>query len=208
MSTPPSALIFDFGNVLAHFDYAIACERLARPMGLTGRDFLETARDRGLMPLVHQYERGDMTSREFTSRATALMGLDLSHDEFAAAWADIFQLNESVAALVAGLKASGYTLLLGSNTNEIHARQFRRQFAESLAHFDRLVLSFEVREIKPAAGFYHACARAARRPPHECAFIDDMPENVAGARAAGLTALHYRDTPSLIEDLHGLGVVL
>lgn len=208
MPSHPYALIFDFGNVLAHFDYAIACARLAGPMGLSGRDFLETARARGVTPILQQYERGDMTSREFTDTVSTLMGLDISHDAFAAAWADIFQLNEPVAELVAGLKASGHTLILGSNTNAMHAGHFRRQFAAVLAHFDRLVLSYEVREIKPAAGFYHACARAAGRPPHECVFIDDLPENVEGARAAGLAALLYRETPSLIEGLRGLGVAL
>ncbi len=97
-------------------------------------------------------------------------------------------------------------MILGSNTNEIHATHLRRQFAAPLAHFDHLVLSYQVRKIKPAAGFYLACARAAERAPHECVFIDDMPENVEGARAAGLNALHYRETASLVEDLRALGV--
>ena len=33
-----------------------------------------------------------------------------------------------------------------------------------------------------------------------------MPENVDGARAAGLVALHYRSTEVLLEELAGLGV--
>ncbi len=203
---PPKALVFDFGNVFAHFDYLRACERFAAPLGISGALFLETARARGLTPILMQYERGDLSSREFSEKVMELMGLNLSHESFAAAWADIFQLNEPVAALVANLKASGYRLILGSNTNEIHATHFRRQFAAPLAHFDHLVLSYEVREIKPAAGFYLACTRAAARAPHECVFIDDMLENVEGARAAGLNALHYRETASLVEDLRALSV--
>jgi glucose-1-phosphatase len=205
---PPKALIFDFGNVFAHFDYLRACERLAAPLGFSGRAFLKTARERGLTPILQQYERGDLTSREFSGAVLKMMGLDLSHEAFATAWADIFQLNEPVAALVEELKAAGHTLILGSNTNEMHATHFRRQFAEPLAYFDHLVLSYQVREIKPAAEFYHACARAAGRSPGECVFIDDMPENVEGARSAGLDGVHYRDTPSLIADLRALGVRL
>ena len=54
-----------------------------------------------------------------------------------------------MARLVADLKRQGYTLLLGSNTNILHARFFRRHFAETLDHFDHLVFSYEVGELKP-----------------------------------------------------------
>ena len=96
--------------------------------------------------------------------------------------------------------------MLGSNTNDLHAAQFRRQFAETLGHFDRLVLSYEIGHIKPTADFYLACAEAAGAPPGECVFIDDLAENIEGARAAGLVGLVFRDVPTLIADLAALGV--
>ncbi len=39
-----------------------------------------------------------------------------------------------------------------------------------------------------------------------CVFIDDMPENVEGARQAGLRAIHYLTTGTLIDELRRLGV--
>jgi glucose-1-phosphatase len=204
MRTP--ALIFDFGNVVAHFDYTRAAEALGRRAGFSGPELLARLRSLGLTPLVQGFERGEMTPEAFAASACALAGLDLPHDEFTAAWCDIFWLNEPVARLVATLKARGYTLVLGSNTNALHAGFFRRRFAEHLAPFDRLVLSHEVGHLKPAAPFYHACAEAAGAPPEACVFIDDLPENVAGARAAGLVGLHYRDHPTLLAELRALGV--
>ena len=204
MRTP--ALIFDFGNVVAHFDYSRAAETLGRSLGLSGLELLLRLRSLGLTPLVQSYERGEMTSEAFVEAACALAGLALPYDEFTAAWCDIFWLNEPVARLVAALKARGYPLVLGSNTNALHAGFFRRRFAEQLAPFDRLVLSYEVGHIKPSAPFYHACADAAGAPPGSCVFIDDLPENVAGARAAGLIGLHYRDHPTLLAELRALGV--
>ncbi|MCA1686035.1 MAG: HAD family phosphatase [Planctomycetia bacterium] len=130
----------------------------------------------------------------------------MPHEEFARAWSDIFCLNEPVAALVRNLKASGYPLILGSNTNELHASQFRRQFRETLTHFDRLVLSYEIGHIKPSAEFYLTCARAADAAPGDCLFIDDLPENVEGARSAGLSGLLYQDVTTLLNDLRSLGV--
>jgi len=200
------ALIFDFGNVVAHFDYRVACARLGRPLGSSGEELLEQVRGLGFSPLVQEYERGRMSSEAFSRGFCALVGLEVTHDEFARAWVDIFRLNEPIAGVVADLKRRGYTLVLGSNTNDLHAVQFRRQFAATLAHFDHLILSYEIGHIKPSAAFYQACAQAAGAPASECLFIDDLPENVAGARAAGMEGVVFRDVPSLLEALRGLGV--
>ncbi len=80
MPVPPKALVFDFGNVFAHFDYLRACERFAAPLGISGALFLETARARGLTPILMQYERHeDLSSEEFSEAVIELMGLSLSH---------------------------------------------------------------------------------------------------------------------------------
>jgi glucose-1-phosphatase len=201
------ALIFDFGNVLAFFDYRKAAEHLGRPLGLSGEAFLERVRSLGFSSLVARYERGQTSARAFSKAVTELAGLKISHEEFAAAWSDIFWLNEPVARLAAGLKRQGYTLVLGSNTNDLHAAQFRRQFAGTLALFDRLVLSFEIGHSKPSAAFYLACAKAASAAPEDCLFIDDLSENVAGARAVGMSGLVFLDSARLEADLERLGIV-
>src|SRR4051812_36900845 len=69
------ALIFDFGNVVAHFDYRKACETLGRPHGLSGEAFLERARRLGFSPLIHQYESGAISSKAFSRGVCALVGL-------------------------------------------------------------------------------------------------------------------------------------
>ena len=51
-----------------------------------------------------------------------------------------------------------------------------------------------------------ACLDAVGVPAGSCVFIDDALANVEGARAAGLQAIHYRDTPGLIAELRALGV--
>ena len=200
------ALIFDFGNVVAHFDYKKATATLGARLGISGDELLDRLRTLGFSELVKSYESGRLTAEEFSKGVSKLVGLAITHDEFVAAWSDIFEANESIAPLLASLKRAGYTLVLGSNTNDLHAGQFRRQFAETLAHFHRLVLSYEVGHIKPSAAFYLACVEAAGAPPCDCVFIDDLPENVEGARAAGLVGILYRETPELIRDLASIGI--
>ena len=136
----------------------------------------------------------------------SLADLNLPYDEFVEAWQDIFWLNEPIARLIGLLDAAGYTLLLGSNTNVLHSTYFRREFASTLDRFDKLVLSHEVGHMKPAGEFYAACVAAAGLPAASCLFVDDLFENVDGARRAGLVGLHYVDTPSLITAMGRLGV--
>jgi glucose-1-phosphatase len=200
------ALIFDFGNVVAHFDYHKASETLGQRFQVSGAKFVDRLRTTGLSALVERYETGQVSSEAFSAEFRAAAGLKISHTDFASAWSDIFWLNEPVARLVEALKASGYRLVIGSNTNELHARRFRRQFADTLAHFDRLVLSYEVGHAKPSPAFYQACVQAADAPADACVFIDDLPVNVEGARAAGLVGLHYQDAATLRADLARLGV--
>ncbi|MDB5349014.1 MAG: haloacid dehalogenase superfamily protein subfamily variant 3 with third motif having or [Planctomycetota bacterium] len=202
------ALIFDFGNVFAFFDYTRMGTTLGKSLGLSGEQFLDRIRQAGFTPLLQAYESGKMPAEEFGQAVCALVGLELSHDEFASAWRDIFWLNEPVVKLIADLRASGYTLVLGSNTNELHATHFLQQFAEALAPFHHLVLSYKVGQIKPATSFYLACAKAAGEAPEACIFIDDLPENVAGANAAGLRGVLFQDVPTLKDDLRQLGVDL
>ena len=200
------ALIFDFGNVIAYFDFVRATTRLGAPLGLSGLELYERLGPLGFAGLLAEFERGRLTGREFSTRVASMIETTIDHDEFVAAWVDIFTPNESILPLIDALKAQGYSLFLGSNTNDLHATHFRVQFGSTLRSFDRLVLSHEVGHIKPSAQFFLACAAAASAAPEDCVFIDDLAENIAGARAAGLTGLVYQSTPQLIADLQALGI--
>src|SRR5262245_32410002 len=97
------ALIFDFGNVVAHFDYRRACAHYGSRLGISGEAFLERVRGQGFSELVKRYESGGMDSEAFSKGVCALAGLEIPHEEFAAAWTEIFWLNEPVAELIGWL---------------------------------------------------------------------------------------------------------
>ena len=199
-------LIFDFGNVIADFDFEKATAKLGARLGFSGRELYDRLGPLGFREILLQFESGQTSAVEFSARVSAMIELKITHDEFAAAWTDIFTSNESIVPVLETLKAQGYRLVLGSNTNSLHASQFRRQFASTLRHFDHLVLSYEVGHIKPARDFYLACTRAAQAAPADCIFIDDLAENITGAREAGLTGIVYQTTAGLIVELARLGI--
>jgi putative hydrolase of the HAD superfamily len=175
-------------------------------LGLSADEFLRRAHTAGFLDVLKDFESGRLSSEAFQRRVCEMTGLDCDFERFAEHWRHIFWANEPVHRLIDGLRALGHTIVLGSNTNPIHADHFRTQFAEVLRHFDRLVLSYEVGHVKPSPEFYIACAAAAGRPPGECVFIDDLAENVQGATDAGLIGVHYTVVPTLLCELSALGV--
>ena len=158
------ALIFDFGNVIAYFDFHKATSQLGARLGMAGDELLDRLRSVGFVDHLREYESGLISAVEFSERISKLISLTITHEEFAAAWGDIFTANESIIPIIERCKAQGYRLVLGSNTNDLHAARFREQFASTLRLFDHLVLSYEVGHVKPSSNFYLACASAAGMP--------------------------------------------
>lgn len=197
-------IIFDFGNVIGFFDYRRAAERLARHCPLTPDEIIAVVRGD---PLHDDYETGRISTAEFLRRARDLCRLACSDAEIIESYADIFWANQEVCALLPRLKRR-YRLLLGSNTSELHTRQFTRQFADALGAIDAMVLSHEVGVRKPKAGFYEHCLGKAGCTADECVFIDDLPDNVAGAVASGMHGIVYMDFSDLQARLAALGVVM
>ncbi|GAK86151.1 HAD superfamily hydrolase [Vibrio ponticus] len=54
---------------------------------------------------------------------------------------------------------------------------------------------------------YHALLEQYQLEAAECLFIDDMPYNVEGAQAVGMSALQFESAEQCILDLTRLGVL-
>lgn len=196
------AIVFDFGNVVGFFDHYRALDRLCRHTDLSPQEMFRRVYD---TDLEDAFESGRISAADFVKAVRDLWQLRCDDEQLTGAFADIFTPNPEVCGLIPALKPR-YRLILGSNTNELHARHFRRQFEDVLGHFDALVLSYEVRARKPRREFFEQCQRLAGCAPRECLFIDDLPANVEGARACGWQGLVYDKPGGLRAQLAALGV--
>jgi putative hydrolase of the HAD superfamily len=70
--------------------------------------------------------------------------------------------------------------------------------------FDVIVLSAAVGMRKPDTDIFTSTAERLGVKPPECVFVDDLEENVEGARAAGMRAILHRDARSTIPKLEEL----
>jgi putative hydrolase of the HAD superfamily len=67
--------------------------------------------------------------------------------------------------------------------------------------FDFIVISAEVGLLKPDAGIYELACRGAGVAPADALLVDDLPANVEGAVAAGMTAILFEDTDQVRRQL-------
>ena len=98
------------------------------------------------------------------------------------------------------LRAAGIATGILSNMPEDHAAYIERTF-EWLALFDVRLFSYAVRRIKPERAIYEECLRRFALPAGETLFLDDIAENVAGARSVGINAIEFRGLAELAEAL-------
>jgi epoxide hydrolase-like predicted phosphatase len=196
------AIVFDFGNVVGFFDHYLTLKRIAPHTDMAPQAMYAAVYNGAL---EDDFESGRITAAEFLARFRQTCRLSCDDAVLAAAVADVFRPNPDVCALLPLLQPR-YRLLLGSNTNPIHARHFRQQFADVLQPFDAVVLSYEIGVRKPRAGFYEHCQRLAGCGPGECVFIDDLPANVGGARACGWQGILYQGIDDLRRRFAELGV--
>jgi HAD superfamily hydrolase (TIGR01509 family) len=199
-----TTIVFDFGNVLGFFSHRKAAEQLAKFSPLSVDAILKRYLD---PKLEDDFETGRMSLEDFRTLVRERCRVTCNDAQLDLAIADMFTPNHEVCALVPALKLR-YRLVLLSNTNELHALHFRRQFADTLDHFDALVLSHEVGLRKPCADIYAHCHKIAGSTPRQCLFIDDLPVNVEAARACGWQGIVYHQGLNLSRELLRLGIKL
>lgn len=194
------AVVFDLGKVLVDFDYGIAARSLAAGCGQ------EVAQIRPLIdgsPLLFRYESAGINSREFYDEFRQASGYPADFDTFAGCFADIFSEIPAMVRFHEELRAAGVPTYILSNTNEIAIRHIRRNFP-FFANFSGYVLSYEQRALKPHREIYEAAERMIGHGGAELVFIDDRPENVAGAAALGWHVIEHRDPAETIPFVRGL----
>jgi len=198
-------MMFDLGNVLLFFSHELMFRRLA---GALGCDAAKVERELTVHGKLHQLESGQTTASDFFRELRASCFGGDSSNSFSAcsdevlgfAMSDIFTPNQPLIDKLLELKAEGIKLVLVSNTSSLHF-EFAKKNYPWLAEFDAVVLSYEVRAMKPEPAFYSAALGVAGDQASSCLFIDDLPANVAGAADFGFSTHLFRSNEAFFECL-------
>jgi HAD superfamily hydrolase (TIGR01509 family) len=126
--------------------------------------------------------------------------------QFLEGWNAIFAGEMPEIAALLALAARRLPLYAFSNTNRAHEVHFTRAFAKVLAHFQKMFLSSTIGLRKPDAAAYDHVVKEIGVPAERIVFFDDVMENIEGARARGLVAVHVTSTRDVADALAALGI--
>jgi len=194
----PNALLLDFGSVISFSVFEIldrAEQRLGFAEGtLTWRGPLDPASD----PLWLEMQADRITERNYWERRAQEVG-----DSLGKAWAplDFFRavrggdLNEDIrpemVEIVEAAKAAGLKVGILSNELELFGGKESVADIRILRRMDSIVDATHTQILKPDLQAYRLALEALDEPAENVLFVDDQQRNVAGARRAGMRAIHF-----------------
>lgn len=198
------AIIFDVGGVLLRTFDQSPRQRWEERLGLNPGD---------AEMLVFNSERGRMAQRgEIAEEAHwqwVGSALNLSAAELVEFRRDFWagdRLDSQLVQTIRQLRPHYQTGIISNAFDGLrHILHTKYPIADA---FDHIVVSAEEGMMKPDAGIFALSLTRLGRAAHEAVFIDDMPANVAGARAAGLFAIHFTPGTDLVTELTNLGITV
>lgn len=120
-------------------------------------------------------------------------------------WHEHMPLIPDTEELVKQLKEQGYGIYLLSNASKRFHLYAKR--IPALQYFDGVMVSADVRMVKPNPEIYQKLFAEFSLNPAECYFIDDRADNITGAAACGMAGYRFlMDFGPLCADMRAHGI--
>jgi 2-haloacid dehalogenase len=198
MTSEIKAVIFDFGGVLIGWDPRNLYSRFFPGEPQAMEDFLAEI---SFMEWNAQQDKG----RPF-AEAVALLSKQFPHrahliKAYQEHWKESLTGSiDGTVELLRMLKNKGYSLYGMSNWSAETFAIVRHEF-EFLNLFDEIILSGEVKLIKPDPEIFELCLQKIGKPASQCLFIDDSETNIIAAKKLGFDTVHFNSPEHLKTEL-------
>lgn len=191
------AVIFDLGGVLVRTEDRMPRARLAANLGLTYDELNALVFD---SQSAYQAMKGEITTAEHWESIRE--SLRVSKGDFSQFplefWAGDF-LDQDLIKTLRNLRSDYKTALLSNAFDDL--RQQIEEIWKIDDAFDQILISAEVGMMKPDPLIFQKMLSDLEVKPVEAVFVDDFPQNIAAAKAAGLEVIHFLGSNQTLEDL-------
>ncbi len=202
MNPRDNGIIFDLGNVIIQLDFSDSLKHLASLTRLDPEVLLEILRHD---PVHAEYEKGEISTGDFLARFSRMIPAKISREVLVDIYCGIFTKILTGRPLLKDLSRR-HNLYILSNTNELHFEYLKEHY-HVWDLFDGMFLSFQLRMTKPDPGIYETLIRRVPQDRDQLVFIDDLEENVRGAKKSGIDGILFRSVDSMVEQLSQRGLL-
>ena len=197
------ALLFDLGRVVIDIDFGKALTCWAGHAGCAPADLAARfVREES----YRQHEIGGIDDAAYFESLRAALGIGISDAQVLEGWNAIFAGEMPGIAPLLARASQRLPLYAFSNTNRPHVEHFSVVYADVLGHFREMFLSSTIGLRKPDAAAYDHVVKAIGVPASRIVFFDDLADNIEGARARGLVAVHVTSPDDVANALNALGI--
>jgi len=193
------AVLFDYGQVLTLTPDPQAWLMMQRTLGITASQL-----DVAYWAPRTDYDRGTLSGADYWHAAAKLCERVLSSADLAALIAADTSLwtrpNLPMMDWAQKLLVSDVPVGVLSNLGDQMMLGVLKAFPW-LAQLPCVVWSHTLHMVKPEPEIYRYAAQQFNLPADTILFVDDRAENVAGAQAVGMRAIHYTDWSAFKEEL-------
>lgn len=204
MTGKRSIAVFDLGGVLVDWNPRYLYRNLFAGDDNAMEDFLANV-------CTSSWNSRQDAGRSFAEGCAVLKTQHPHHAELIDAWFE--RHGEMLAGPIAGsveilaeLRNASVPVYALSNWSAETFPTARRRF-DFLQWFQGILLSGEVRLIKPDPRIFRLFLETFGIDPTQAVYIDDLPPNVEAARAIGMTGILFKDPSSLRNELVDLGLL-
>jgi putative hydrolase of the HAD superfamily len=197
------AVLFDYGMVLSGPPDAGARKRMEELLHADSDSF-----GAAYWKFRDAYDRGALTGAAYWNAVADALGqrLDVATlegliDADTVHWG---QPNEAMIAWAGALQKAGVITGILSNLGDAMEAGLRLRLPW-LKDFSHTTFSHRLGIAKPDAAIYEHAAEGLGVAANEILFIDDREENIAAARAAGMSAIQYADHAMFVAELSAMG---
>jgi HAD superfamily hydrolase (TIGR01509 family) len=200
---PLRNIIFDLGNVLLDIDYNETTNAFKR---LGVKHFEEMYSQFNADDLFEKLETGKISEGLFYQHMRTHIPGTVTDEQIDAAWSAMILTFRKTSLDYLLTLAPQYKLYLLSNTNSIHFKHVKKLFTKETGraslddYFTSTWYSHEIGLRKPHAACYEFVLQNAGLDPRETLFIDDLANNIEGAKGVGLVTWQLMDGER-IEDI-------
>ncbi len=205
MSSSIHAVIFDFGGVLINWD----------PHKVFNKYFANDTRAVDAFLTEINFSSWNLSQDEGHSFAQAVNDLSAQFPEYAhliRAYDEEWE--ESITGTIPGtiellykLKEAGCRLFGLTNWSAEKFSVVRHKY-RIFDIFEDIIVSGEVKLIKPDPAIFHLLLQKAHIQPEECLVVDDSFQNISAARQMGFFTHHFTSPARLEIELQELGVLM